>query len=76
MVITESRIDWWRVIVDLERSGLSQRDIAVACGINGHSAINQLKNIPGTQPLFGRGVRIIVLWMERTGKGTEDLPRA
>lgn len=68
----ELQVDWFRVIVDLERSGLSQANIAKQAGI-GLGTVHGLK-VLGAEPLFWRGVRILVFWMERTGKSAAEVP--
>lgn len=68
----ELQVDWFRVIVDLERSGLSHKAIAEHAGIGG-GTIHGLK-VLGAEPLFWRGVRILVFWMERTGKSAAEVP--
>lgn len=69
------RIDWWRVVTDLMQAGMSQRDIGAACEVD-HAAINRLRNEVHAQPIFGTGVRLLALWMERCERGPADIPRA
>lgn len=75
MLVASTNLDWWQIVTDMERSGLSQREIAVRVGYGSHGSVNTLKNMPGQEPIFGFGVRLLVLWMDRTGKTSEALPR-
>lgn len=68
------RFDWAAMIFELERLGLSQRDIAHRCDVSGHSWVNNLKNIPGTQPKFHDGAVLLSVWAEVTGKSTAEAP--
>ena len=71
------RIDWSAVVFDLERTGMTQREIGMACGHEPHNArqwVNALKNIPGTQPKFHHGALLLGLWVEKTGQQAPDAP--
>ena len=74
MRVLRGRIEWSDVVFHLEATGMSQREIAAACGVD-HSTINKLKNIPGTEPRFHWGALLLGLWMERTGGTGESVPR-
>ncbi len=71
-MVRELEIDWFRVIVDIERSGLSHRAIAEQAGC-GMGTIHGLK-VLHAQPRFGRGVRILMLWLDRTGRSAAEVP--
>lgn len=81
VVIEGARVDWERVIIDIQRStwlaDKSQRmgikSIAKACGRTFSWAWN-LKNIPNTQPKFHDGLMLLALWSEKTGKPGSELP--
>ena len=76
VLIPTRRIDWWQVIVDIERSGLSQREIASQVGYESHASVNQLKNDPGrNEPRFHFGAMLLALWFERTGRNEAPLVR-
>lgn len=81
-VVTQgARVDWERVIIDIQRStwlaDKSQRKslkaISHACG-RGDTWAWSLKNIPGTQPTFHDGLMLLGLWHEKTGKDGKELP--
>ncbi len=59
-------IDWFRVVTDLERSGLTQAQIGEAIGRSA-ATVNNLKSIPGTEPRFAVGMALLGLWQERCG---------
>jgi hypothetical protein len=61
------RIDWFRVIVDLERARWSLERIAVAVE-RSKGWVSNLKNIPGTEPRFHDGLMLLGLWSQVTGK--------
>jgi hypothetical protein len=68
------RVDWWRVITDLMRAGLSQRQIAARCDCD-HSTINGLRNaVTAHEPRYVLGVQILALWMIEMDKGAADVP--
>ena len=77
-------IDWTQIVVDLERCGMNQREIAGECGFpdtdkangGGKYWVNRLKNIPNTQPNFHEGALLLGLWADRMRKPLTDLPRA
>lgn len=80
-VVAAGDIDWSQVVFDLERAGLSQREIGEQCGYGDRSdrgkvSINQLKNIPGMQPRFHHGLLLLGLWLERAGGDVRTLPCA
>lgn len=60
-------MDWFRVISDLERSGLSQREIGEHIG-RSQVQVNAYKVIPGTEPKFSVGMLLLGLWQDRCGK--------
>jgi hypothetical protein len=62
-----ARIDWFRVIVDLERARWSLERIAVAVE-RSKGWVSNLKNIPGTEPRFHDGLMLLGLWSQVTGK--------
>lgn len=73
------RLDWSRIIFDLERCGLSQRAIGRECGHEDAEAgrvwAHRLKNIPGTQPKFHHGALLLGLWAERMEKTPSEAPK-
>lgn len=60
-------IDWFRVVTDLERSGLSQAEIGRHIG-RSQIQVNAYKCIPGTEPKFTVGMLLLALWQERCGQ--------
>ena len=67
-------INWPEVVLDLRRNSLTHEQIGRHCGADKHW-VHRLLNIPGTEPFYGRGVLLLTLWMEHTGRGAEDVPR-
>lgn len=70
--IADGRIDWFRVIVDIERSGLAQWEIGQAIGMS-QTQVRAYKSIPNTEPRFHVGLMLLALWAERkAGNRTDD----
>lgn len=67
----ETRIDWFRVIVDLSRQGVSLYGIQCATGIN-KSTLSGYKS--GAEPRHSDGELLLGLWISVMQKGREDAP--
>ena len=72
-IAPDEKIDWFRIIIDIERSGYSHRDIAAAIGAASKSSIPYYK--AGGTPLYDAGDRLVALWCEVKGIGQENVPR-
>jgi len=70
-----STIDWFRVIVDLERGGYSLERIAAEC-MRSKGWVSNLKSVPNTEPRYRDGVVMLALWSESTGQPCADAPTA
>lgn len=68
------RIDWFRVITHLERSGYTQRDIAAKLGMSKGWVIH-LKDSPGAEPRFDDGSALLDMWCDAMDKPLCDVPR-
>jgi hypothetical protein len=70
-------VDWWRVIVDLNRAGWSDERIGKECGCD-RSTVTRLRNdfeySIAREPLYRLGVAILALWMAELGRGAADIP--
>lgn len=68
----DEMIDWFRVFIDLKKSGYSlnrvSREIGIAPG-----TIKGWKS--GSRPKFEDALLLIALWVSATEKNTEQLPR-
>ncbi len=73
-VVEIEPIDWWRVIMDLERNGVTMARIAAEC-LRSVGWVSNLKNIPGTEPRHRDGVVLLAMWSERTGRPATEAPR-
>lgn len=71
--MSEQRIDWFRIITDLERSGLSLEQIGDHVG-RSKTQVIAYKSIPGTEPRFGVGVALLELWQQRCGDRLSAAP--
>ena len=67
----QHRIDWFRVIVDLQALKFRTRKIAKAIETT-HPAVLGWKQ--GGEPRHDAGERLIALWMTKTGKERELVP--
>ncbi|ECA5825998.1 XRE family transcriptional regulator [Salmonella enterica subsp. enterica serovar Hvittingfoss] len=61
------KIDWFSVISDLERTGMTQREIADYIGVS-KSTVNSWKQY--NEPRYGSGAALLDLWKSKT-KGQE-----
>lgn len=68
----DERIDWFRVITDLERAGYPHNAIAVYVGV-GKRTVGGWKQ--GASPKTEDGLRLIGLWSLVTKNGRESAPR-
>lgn len=68
------RIDWFRVLADLKRAGLSLRNIAALTGLSKTQLIG-LRN-EDTEPKHLAGEALVMLWAKATNLGRESLPMA
>lgn len=68
------RIDWFMVIVDLERCGMSWRDVGKQMGMS-KGWVEHLKNSPGSSPRHDDGEALIELWCDATSKAHSEAPR-
>ena len=68
----DEKIDWFRVIVDLERSGYSHVSTAFSIGV-AKRTVGGWKN--GSRPRFEEGEKLLQLWSRVLGKGQESAPR-
>jgi hypothetical protein len=67
------RIDWFRVIVDLERSGYAHQRIADEL-LRSKGWVNNLKCVPGAEPRHRDGQALLALWSRATGRPLHDAP--
>ena len=72
LVAPDEKIDWFRVIVDLERSGYCHASIAMVIG-RSKGSIDWLKK--GGTPAYERGAQLLELWQDVTGNGQETVPK-
>lgn len=66
-------IDWFRVIVDLGRAGMSYRALAESVGVSKSAVMGW---VGGAEPKHADGERLLAVWCDRTGKPADDAPRA
>lgn len=72
-VATESRVDWFRVITDMQYCGWSHGRICRTLGRH-KSWLAMIKNTPGAEPRFRDGQSLIELWHHVTGKPLDLIP--
>lgn len=66
-------VDWWHVIVDLERKGLSHREISLSIGIP-RTTVLGWKN-RDAEPRHEDGERLLSLWCKAIAAPRELAPR-
>lgn len=70
LVAPDEKIDWFRVIVDLERSGYSYASIGAAIGAARSTVIGWKQ---GSSPTFESGDLLIELWMSVLRKSRDSV---
>lgn len=65
-------VDWFRVIADLGRHGMSYRAMADAIGVSKSTVMGW---VSGAEPRFSDGELLLALWGEKLGRATADAPR-
>lgn len=66
-------VNWWAVIVDLERGGYTHSATGAAVGVS-RTAVESWKN-RNAEPGHEYGERLVALWRVVTGLPRDDLPR-
>lgn len=69
------RMDWARIIENLQRCGLSLQEIADWVGIGKSTLAAYIPDDCRSEPQHWSGERIITLWVHCTGLTREDAPR-
>lgn len=69
---TTTRLDWFRIIDDLKRQGVSLYGIEVAIGVSVDKLFNYKR---GGEPRHSDGEKLLRLWAQVTGKATDAAPR-
>lgn len=70
----ERRVDWPRVIANLQKSGMSLRQIAAALDIGAETVRGYLNEHAPSEPAYWIGHCLVLLWCDRCGTQLEDLP--
>lgn len=71
---TIARIDWFKVLMDLKRAGLSLETTAFFVEMS-KSAVISWKNLD-CEPSYQAGERLLALWARSTGLTSDQAPRA
>lgn len=66
-------VDWFRVIADLNRCGVSTAEVARRLGIGRSTVIGWRA---GAEPGYGDGDRLLALWSDTTGLARDTPPMA
>lgn len=67
------RVDWFRVVAELQRAGYNIENIAAAIGV-AKSTLMGWRNFPYHEPRHADGERLIVLWCRVVQQPREALP--
>lgn len=73
MNLPQGSVDWWRVIVDLERHSYTHGTIAAAVGV-GRGTVHGWK-VLNAEPRHSDGQRILALWAAVTHKDASLAPQ-
>ena len=69
----QERVDWFRVIVDIEKKGIPSRHLAINLDIPPSTLMGwKLEN---HRPKFEEGLRLLNCWCKLTKKHLEQAPR-
>lgn len=71
-VINIHKIDWFRILSDMSRSGYSLQDIAEELDVVASTLIGWKK---GASPRHHTGEALIELWCRVNSKGRDELPK-
>lgn len=66
------KTDWFRIIADLKKEGVSGREIARRLHVSGATIILWKK---GSSPNYDDGKKLIDIWVRETGKDIDLLPK-
>ena len=66
------RVDWFQILVDLSRKGLTTRSMADAIHVPPSTLLGWKQ---GAEPKHADGERLVLLWIDMTGNAREVLPR-
>lgn len=67
-------VDWFRIVADLKRLGLSARDVERRTGIPKSTLISWTGAL-ASEPRHQSGEALIALWVQVTGLSRDHLPR-
>jgi hypothetical protein len=67
-------VDWFRIIIDLERAGFSHGRIADEC-LMGKTWVWSLKNVPDHEPRHWDGQVLLSVWSTAMDMPASDAPR-
>ncbi len=67
------RVDWFRVLTDLRRSGMALSLISAVVLLS-KTKLLDLRNL-GAEPKHAPGERLLTLWMQQTGLPRENVPK-
>lgn len=70
----KGRTDWFRVLVDLQRHGISNSKAAESIGVP-LSTLAGLKGPTRPEPSYENGWRLVSLWEAATGKSANERPK-
>lgn len=75
IVVTRSRrIDWPRIVANLQRCGMSLQTIADALDVSKAQVVNYAEAEGTMEPAFWVGAAMLVLWADKTGLKWTDAP--
>lgn len=70
--LADEKVDWFRVIADLERQGYGATLVALSIATPKTTLLGWKQ---GSRPRFEEGDRLIALWCRVTGNGRETVPK-
>lgn len=71
---SKGRTDWFRILADLQRHGISNSKAAALIGVP-QSTLAGWKGPTQPEPSYEDGWRLVTLWEQVTGDKAQDRPR-
>jgi hypothetical protein len=69
---TRERVDWFRIIVDLERHGYRHADMSAAIDVAKSTLVGWKA---GSRPAYDEGERLVLLWCMVMRNGRDSVPK-
>ena len=72
MANENDNIDWFQLIIQINRCGIGSSDLAVMVGVPRSTLLGWKQ---GAEPSYKNGEKVIAAWERITGKNQAEIPR-